>query len=59
MVLFDNGTSQWVTVRDIVFDTKPEPSAVAEGVECIAAWEADTCYYKGKIIGTSYRGRFR
>ena len=33
LVTFDNDTSQWVTVRDIVIDTKPEPSAVAEGVE--------------------------
>jgi len=59
MVTFDNDTSQWVTVRDIVIDTKPEPHAVCEGVECIAAWEEDTCFYKGKIIGTSYKGRFK
>ena len=59
MVTFDDETSQWVTVRDLVLDAKPEPSAVFEGVECIAAWEGDTAFYKGKIIGTSYRGRFR
>lgn len=59
LVTFDNETSQWVTTRDLVPDQEPDPENVLEGVECIAAWEEDAYFYKGSVIGTSYKGRFR
>lgn len=59
LVTFDDGTSQWVTSRELVLDEEPTAAALAEGTEVIAAWEDDDNFYKGVIVGQTSSGKCR
>ena len=59
LVEFENNTQQWVTCRELVLDKMPQASDLSEGTEVIAAWEDDSNYYKGVIIGITPAGRYR